>query len=128
MVPVLAQAAEAVQAAKGWGDQLPALGLGLAAVIVLVLVFLRFLKTLLADFRADAKERHDATLKIAAQANDTQRETNQLLGQVNQSLVVVAESDKSTRQVLHKTRETLDETTRTLALNTAALQAAHNRG
>ncbi len=57
MHPVLAQATEITQAASRWGDQAPILALGFLSFGLLVIVFLRHLKAMADDARAERGER-----------------------------------------------------------------------
>lgn len=104
MNTILAQAAEVVDAAKGWGDQLPALGLGLLGMGALVYFFLRHLggrETANATERQErdalfmagikeVSERADATARVchATQqaATERERETAEVLGAVKGAL------------------------------------------
>jgi len=66
---ILAQSAELVDAAKGWGDQLPALALGLLGMGLLVYFFLRHLSA--KDTAAEvARAARDAELKAEREARD----------------------------------------------------------
>lgn|SRR5688572_8514787 len=65
----LAQGTEIADVAKGWGDQLPALGLGLLGMLVLIWLFLRYLGNRDAEARAERAALHQ-TAKEERESRD----------------------------------------------------------
>ena len=122
----IAQASEIVDAAKGWGDQLPALGLGVVAMGGLVLLFLRHLNQREEEAATERQERDaifTGTLRevseraderarechaVQREATERERETAEVLGSVRGALESNSNVTMDVGKVVEEARRELD--------------------
>lgn len=111
MHPLFAQAAEVVDAAKGWGDQLPALGLGLLGMGALVYFFLRHLG---AREKSNAAERQARDAIFTATIKDVSARSERVAEVCHETQRAATDRERETAEALGAVRAALDRNSDTL--------------
>lgn len=119
MHPVLAQAAEVVDAAKGWGDQLPALGLGLLGMGALVYFFLRHLGQ---REKSNAEERKERDATFTAAFKDVAAKSERVAELCHSTQAAATERERETAEALGAVKGALERNSVALDKNATVTQ------
>jgi hypothetical protein len=124
---VIAQSADALDAARSWGDQLPALGLGLLGFGILVWLFLRRLKEMGEESRAERESRDSLFSKTIAEVSERSEAQAERCHQVQAEAVSTirenSEAIGSVKSALERSMTVTQDLSQVLAAARAEIQA-----
>lgn len=107
-MPILAQAKEIAEAAQGWGEQLPALALGLLGMGALVWFFLRHLGGRESASAAERRERDALWAETIREVSERADKTAQVCHATQQA---ATERERQTAEVLGSVKGALERST-----------------